>query len=79
MPRSNSQPDLTPADRLREVATILARGVVRWRKQAKIGVFAHSPGPGNSPGIGLEVPAKTGLSVSLDTRGLRPRDDGDDA
>ena len=78
MPKYISQPEVGPGDRLREVASILARGVVRWRKQVKAGQIMPVSGPENGPGIHLEVPAKTVLSVSPSTRGLRLRDDGDD-
>ena len=77
MPKISSQPEPKPTDRLREVASILARGVVRWRKQVKSGHLMPVSGPKNGPGIGLEVPVETSLSVSLDTRGLRLRHDGD--
>ena len=78
MPRCNSQSDAIPADRLREVASILARGVVRWRKQVKAGRITPVSDQENAPRIRLEVPAKTVLSVSPSTRGLAMRVAGDD-
>lgn len=73
-----TQPALTPTGRLREVASILARGVVRGRKQVKSGQIMPVPGPETAPRIRLEVPTETGLSVSPSTSGLAMRDDGDD-
>jgi hypothetical protein len=53
--------DLTPEERQRQVAAILALGVVRHRRiaqLAEIGQFSRSPG------TGLEVISETRLSVS---------------
>lgn len=79
MPTDKSQPALTTTDRLREVASIFARGVARWRNQDTAGRSMPDSGPENPPKIGLATCFETGLSGSLDTRGLRLRDDGDDA
>ena len=70
MPKSNSQAESSPADRLIEVASILAKGLSRCRKQAQ-------SAQNIAPGIRLEVPANPVLSVSPSTRGLRLRDHGD--
>ncbi|QDV91520.1 hypothetical protein RAS2_26220 [Phycisphaerae bacterium RAS2] len=88
MPRSNtrfsqaqcdvSQPELSPAERLRAVASILARGVARWRQHVRAGRSMHVSSDEDSPGIGLEVPGETRPSVSHDTHGLRLRADGDE-
>ena len=45
--------DLTPAERLREIAAILARGVLRLRKQI----------PADSPPPDLDLSAPTCLTV----------------
>lgn len=69
--------DLSPAERRREVASILARGVIRWRRRAKsagIIVTEKSAGSGETR---LELSGKTRLSVG--TRGFTPRSDGDEA
>ena len=79
MPKSCPAMDLSPEERLREVASILARGVIRWRNEVKAGRIMHAAVTGDSPGIGLEVPSQTVLSVSPSTRKLAMRDDGDAA
>ena len=78
MPRLIETQCLSPAERRREVVAILARGVLRWREQARTGGMAPTP-DGNSPENGLELSGETRLSVSHGTRGLRLRDDGDNA
>ncbi len=79
MPSSTKHPPLEPNDRRREVARILARGVIRWRKRAQVGHFAHTEAPQNPSGTGLAQCGETSLSLSDGTRGLRLRDDGDEA
>ncbi len=71
--------DLSPIERQRQVAAILAKGVVRWRKRAKSGGFIPALESSPDPGIRLDLPGKTRLSVSDGTRGFTPRGDGDDA
>ena len=78
MPKCNSQVESSAVDRLREVASILARGLIRCRKQAWSGQTMPVSGPENGPRIRLEVPAETSLSVSPSTRGLAKRVSGDD-
>lgn len=76
--RTDANP-LSPAERRREIAAILARGVLRLRHIARTGKNMHaqkSPADGEK---GLELSGETRLSVSERTRGLRLRDDGDDA
>ena len=70
---------LTPGERCREVAAILARGVLRLCRIARVG--GNMPAPESSPEgrISLERVGETRLSVPYGTRGLRLRDDGDDA
>ena len=70
MLNSPPQLDLRPTDRLHEAASILAKGLIRCRKQTLAG-------QNTAIGIRLEVPATRPLSVSPSTRGLRLRDDGD--
>jgi len=79
MPHRIQAPFLSPANRRREAAAILALGVVRLRRMNRtVGVSAT---PESSPGRhpGLDLPAETRLSASDGTRGLRLREDGDDA
>ncbi len=77
MPRHRETQCISPADRRREVASILARGVIRWRRKARtVGdLDAQESSPGR--GIGLELFRETRLSVVDRTRGLRLRDVGD--
>jgi len=69
---------LPPADRRREVASILAKGVVRWHRTTQ--TAGHLDAQESSPRrkIGLELSRETRLSVVNDTRGLGPRGDGDE-
>ncbi|MEW6198090.1 MAG: hypothetical protein AB1601_05420 [Planctomycetota bacterium] len=77
MPKHQNDEHLSPAERRREVASILAKGVVRWCRRAKAAgiIDAQKSRPGRE--IGLELSRETRLSVSDGTRGLWPRDDGD--
>ncbi len=67
------------AERRREVAAILARGVLRLRRVAQIGVRPDTPKSQDLRENGLELPGETRLSVSDGTRGLRLREEGDNA
>ena len=78
MPTRTDAP-LSPADRRRQVASILAKGIIRWRRRAKsAGIINATESPQNAD-TGLELSGETRLSVSEGTRGFTPRDDGDDA
>ena len=79
MPTHRELPDLSPDQRRREVASILAKGVIRWRQRARTARFMHARQSSPSTEKGLEVSAETRLSVSNDPRGLWLRDDGDNA
>lgn len=57
------------ADSVSEVATIMARGVVRWHRARQI--------PATDRSAALPIFDASPLSVAS-TRGLGPRDDGDD-
>jgi len=70
---------MSPAERRREVAAILARGVVRLRRRNPTDGLTHAPESSPNPEKSLELPAETRLSGSHGTRGLRLRDEGDDA
>jgi len=69
-------PDLSPAERRREVASILARGVKRWRRRAKAAGIIDAQKSPSSGETRLELSRETRLSV--DTRGFTPRSDGDE-
>jgi hypothetical protein len=91
MPRRRESDELSPDERFREAAALLARAVAR---ACRVKLKSHGPSipaeastsqpnpngqnPRNSTGNGLELPGQTRLSVS-DTRGLRLRDEGDKA
>ena len=78
MPKQRADETLCPADRRREVASILAKGVVRWHRTTQ--TANHRDAQESSPirENGLELSRETRLSASDGTRGLRLRDDGDD-
>lgn len=70
---------LSPDDRRREVASILAKGVVRWCRRAKSAGIIDVSESRPDGGIGLELSGETRLSVSNGTRGFTLRADGDNA
>jgi len=63
----NCLPELTPAQRRRELASILARGVIRWHRRAKTAglIDAQKSPPSKETPLGL--PGETGLSVGTFT------------
>lgn len=63
MPTCADAARLTPDEQLREVATILAAGVLRLRQRAALPTGDTQKKPPNSPAAGLEVPDETVLSV----------------
>ena len=77
MPKHHNDEHLCPVERRREVASILARGVIRWRRRAKSAGIMDTEKSAVSGETRLELPAKTRLSVG--TRGFTPRSDGDEA
>ena len=82
-PRNLPMPECTdvPFDRVqrsREVASILARGVIRWRRRAKTAGVTDAQKSPPAAEISLELSGETRLSVSDGTRGFTPRSDGDD-
>jgi hypothetical protein len=79
MPRRTEAPSMSAEERRREVAAILARGILRLRRIARIGGDMRAPESQNSPENGLEVRGETRLSASDGTHGLRLRDQGDNA
>lgn len=70
---------LSPAERRRQVASILARGVMCLRRQAKSTAIIAAQESAPTAGNRLELSRKTRLSVSDGTRGFTMRADGDDA
>ena len=68
-----------PAERRQELASILARGVIRWRRQAKLTAISDAQKSAPASENRLELSRETRLSVSDGTRGFTMRADGDDA
>jgi len=56
--------DLTPDQRFKQVAAILAKGVVRHQRNVRRREFRSGEKPRETSPAGLEVPGKTRLSVS---------------
>lgn len=79
MPLRAPESVLSPVERRRQVAAILAKGVVRLRRTYQTRGFRHAPESSPDAQNCLEFPGETRLSVVDDTRGLSPRDDGDEA
>jgi hypothetical protein len=78
MPPRTDAP-LDPAERRRQVASILARGVMRWRRHVRSTAISDARESCPSAENRLELSRKTRLSVSDGTRGFTMRADGDDA
>lgn len=78
MPLRKEAP-LDPAERRREVASILARGVTRWRRLVKATTISGAQESAIPVENCLELSHETRLSVSDGTRGFTMRADGDDA
>ena len=78
MSTGNEAQFISPDERRREVATILARGVLRVRHIARISGNSRASETQGLAENGLEFSSETRLSASNGTRGLRLRDDGDD-
>ena len=64
MPSTHEPADLTPAERRREIAAILAKGVVRWRRVVVKSGLPPPPEGRFSSGNGLELPGPLSLTVS---------------
>ena len=56
--------DLTPDQRFKQVAAILAKGVVRHQRTPRRGESRSGEESSETSPAGLEVPGKTRLSVS---------------
>ena len=78
MNETHEDAGLSPFERHRQVAAILARGVLRLRRIYQTRGFAHAPESLPDGQNCLEFPSETRLSVVNGTRGFTPRDDGDD-
>lgn len=78
MPLRTDAP-LNPAERRQQVASILARGVIRWRRRAKSTAIMHAQKSEPDAEDRLELSRETRLSVSDGTRGFTMRAEGDDA
>ncbi|MGE0479942.1 MAG: hypothetical protein AB7Q17_05655 [Phycisphaerae bacterium] len=78
MPTRTEAP-LDPSERRQQVASILARGVIRQRRQAKLTRLVDAQKSAPAAENPLELSRETRLSVSDGTRGFTMRADGDDA
>lgn len=78
MPKRTDAPP-HPAERRQEVASILARGVIRWRRRAKSAAIFDVQESSPAAEKRLELSRETRLSVSDGTRGFTMPADGDDA
>lgn len=58
-----TEPTLSPVERRRQVAAILAKGVIRLRRMNQRGGFTHAPESSPDAQNGLEFPGETRLSV----------------
>jgi hypothetical protein len=76
---SRTEAPLSPVERRHQLASILARGVIRWHRRAKSASIIDTEKSAVSGETRLELPGETRLSVSDGTRGFTPRDVGDDA
>ncbi len=56
--------DLPPDQRFKQVAAILAKGVIRHQRSLRRGESRSGANPPETSAAGLEVPGKTRLSVS---------------
>ncbi|MEX0678375.1 MAG: hypothetical protein WD063_14940 [Pirellulales bacterium] len=63
MPNCADTARLSPDERLREAAAILASGVLRLRQRAALPPEKTLKNPAELPAAGLEVPDETVLSV----------------
>ncbi len=79
MPKHCATHDPSPTDRRREITSILAKGVIRWRRRAKAAGIINAEKSASAATNCLELSRETRLSVSDGTRGFTPRADGDDA
>lgn len=75
----DSGPTLSPIERRHQVASLLAKGVLRLRRIYQTRAFTHAPESSPEARNCLEFPGETRLSVVNGTRGFTPRNDGDDA
>ncbi len=62
--QSSSLTEFTPDQRRRAVAAILAQGVLRYRRVAKLALQAVNPDSSPQCEKGLDLPAETRLSVA---------------
>jgi len=71
--------EIASNDRSLAIATILAKGVLRWHRKARSDIVIPPPESSDFARTGLDFCGQTRLSVVESTRGLRLRDDGDEA
>lgn len=76
---TRTEAPLDSSERRRQVASVLAHGVIRWRRQAKSPAITDAQKSAPTGENRLELCRETRLSVSDGTRGFTMRADGDDA
>lgn len=75
MPTRTEAP-LDPAERRRQIASVLAKGVIRWCRRVKATEISAAQESRQNSETRLELSGETPLSVG--TRGFTPRSDGDE-
>ena len=79
MSSRKSEPSLSPPECRRQVASILAKGVIRWRQRAKAAGNFDAEESSLCRETPLDLARKMSLTVSDRTRGFTLRGDGDNA
>lgn len=69
MHEDNQTDEMAPAERRRAVAAILAAGVIRYRRTAKLGTSSAGRKSANSGRNPLELARKSRLSVTTGSGG----------
>lgn len=69
MPVANPHDQLTPDARRREVASILAQGILRYRRMARLGLPATPPESRPQAENGLELSRESRLHVANGSAG----------
>ena len=75
---SRTEAPLSPVERRHQLASILARGVIRLHRQTKLTGLVDAQKSAPAAENPLELSRETRLSVSDGTRGFTMRADGDD-
>jgi len=71
--------EMSPDEHRRVIASLLAKGVLRWHRKARSDIVIPTPESSGFARTGLDFCGETRLSVVESTRKLGMRDDGDAA